>query len=189
MRASRQHKPDTAPRSIVGFHGCTGESAEAILSSLRFLPSSRAYDWLGEGVYFWEYAPHRALEWAERLCAHRGGEPAVIRATISLGHCLNLLDREHITPIRRVYDAFLAALGKRLPRNTEQGAHYLDRLIIDAYCRAIAEQTTLPIQTVRGSFAEGEPIFPGSKILSMTHAQLAVRDTSCIQSISLVRFR
>jgi hypothetical protein len=144
---------------------------------------------LGEGVYFWEYAPYRALEWAESLCARRGGDPAVLRATISLGRCLNLLDRNHIAPVRRVYDAFELTLGERLPRNTEQGAHFLDRLILDAYCRAIGEQTTLPIQTVRGSFAEGEPIFPGSKVRSRAHAQIAVRDTSCIQTISLVRFQ
>jgi hypothetical protein len=188
MLAIKQGPAVTAPKSVVGFHGCTRHSAEAILADRTFRPSSKAYDWLGEGVYFWEYAPYRALEWAERRCAVRGDEPVVIRATISLGRCLNLLDREHIAPVRRVYDAFQTVLGDKLPRNTERGAHYLDRLVIDAYCRAIGEHTTLPIQTVRGSFAEGEPIFPGSKVLSRAHAQIAVRDVGCIRSMSLVRF-
>lgn len=52
----------TAPRTVVGYHGCSMEAAEQILAQQRFLPSQRAYDWLDEGVYFWEYAPYRALE-------------------------------------------------------------------------------------------------------------------------------
>jgi hypothetical protein len=35
-------------------------------------------------------------------------------------------------------------------------------------------------QTVRGVFVEGEPAYPGAKIHTKTHIQIAVRDTSCI---------
>jgi hypothetical protein len=179
----------TAPRSVIGYHGCSREAADRILSEQRFLPSTRAYDWLGEGVYFWEYAPYRALDWAILKCAPEGSQPAVLRATIKLGRCLNLLDIEHLPGLRRMYEAFVERLGEeRLPRNTERGAHFLDRALIDAYCRAIAERTDSPLQTVRGSFAEGEPIYPGSKILTKAHAQIAVRDTACILRASLVEF-
>jgi hypothetical protein len=163
--------------------------ADRILSGRLFLPSTKAYDWLGEGVYFWEYAPYRALDWATSKCKSEGGTPAVIRATIKLGRCLNLLDIEHIPGLTEIHALFVNILGEEnLPRNTERGAHFLDREIIDGYCRTVAERTYKPFQTVRGSFAEGDSIYPGSKILKKAHTQIAVRDTTCILRASLVHF-
>ena len=179
----------TAPRTVIGYHGCPLDVADRILSEMQFLPSTRAYDWLGEGVYFWEYAPYRALEWAASKCESEGGTPAVIRATIKLGRCLNLLDIEHIPGLTEMYALFVEMLGEEnLPRNTGRGAHFLDREIIDSYCRTVAESTFKPLQTVRGSFAEGDSIYPGSKILKKAHTQIAVRDTTCILRASLVQF-
>jgi hypothetical protein len=43
------------------------------------------------------------------------------------------------------------------------------------------------LQTVRGSFAEGAPIYPGSKILQKAHIQIAVRDAACILQASRVK--
>lgn len=179
----------TAPRTVVGYHGCSLDTANCILSEAQFLPSTKAYDWLGEGVYFWEYAPYRALDWAASKCGREGGTPAVLRVTIKLGRCLNLLDIEHIPGLTEMYALFVDILGEEnLPRNTGQGAHFLDREIIDGYCRTVAERTFKPFQTVRGSFAEGEPIYSGSKILKKAHTQIAVRDTTCILRASLVHF-
>src|SRR5437667_12577817 len=79
---SRKPQLVTAPRTVIGYHSCSQEAAEQILAEQRFLPSTKTYDWLGEGVYFWEYAPYRALDWAILRCARLGGEPAVLRATI-----------------------------------------------------------------------------------------------------------
>jgi hypothetical protein len=184
-RPSLQH----APRTVIGYHGCTQKAADRIFAERRFLPSTRAYDWLGEGFYFWEYAPYRALEWAAQRCEQEGGVPAVIRATIKLGRCLNLLDIEHIPGLSEMYASYVETTGaERMPRNTERGAHFLDREIIDGYCRAVAGQADNPLQTVRGSFAEGAPIYPGSKILRRAHVQVAVRDTTCILRVSLVQF-
>ena len=189
MRKPSPAKLLVAPRTIVGYHGCAETAAEQILAGKPFLPSTKTYDWLGEGVYFWEYAPYRALEWAEQISARRGGKPAVLRATIKLGRCVNLLDIEHIPGLTQIYDNFAGAAGAaELPRNTERGAHFLDRAIIDAYCRVIANRKVGPLQTVRGSFAEGAPIYPGSKILRRAHTQIAVRDASCILNVSLVQY-
>jgi len=185
----RELRLQSAPRTVIGYHGCSRDTADTILAEQRFLPSTRAYDWLGEGVYFWEYAPYRAREWAEALCTRDGGEPAVIRATIRLGRCLNLLDIEHIPDLVLMYQSFVRRLSEsQLPRNTHRGAHFLDRLIIDSHCRVTEDETTIPIQTVRGTFAEGDPIYPGSKILHKAHTQIAVRDASCILRATLVQF-
>jgi hypothetical protein len=86
-----------APKEVLAFHGCSEDAANSILSSSSFRHSVNAYDWLGDGFYFWEYAPHRAIEWAKSICerAADGSKPVIIKATIQLGNCLNLLDTEH----------------------------------------------------------------------------------------------
>jgi hypothetical protein len=43
------------------------------------------YDWLGNGIYFWEHSPERARRWA-------GADGIVIGAVIQLGNCLDLTD-------------------------------------------------------------------------------------------------
>ena len=123
-------------------------------------------------------------------CAREGGEPAVLQSTIRLGRCLNLLDVEHIPDLLRVYDSFANTTDDiALPHNTSRGAHFLDRFIIDAYCRGTAQRTANAFQTVRGSFAEGDPIYPGSKIMKKAHTQIAVRDSSSVLHVSLVQFK
>ena len=184
--APKRRKVVTAPRTVIGYHGCSLIVAERILTDGRFQPSTKAYDWLGEGVYFWEYAPYRALEWATLKCEREGGTPTVLRATIQLGRCVNLLDIEHILGLRDMYQYLNAVWADNRPRNTDRGAHFLDREIIDTYCRSSALQPSNPWQTVRGSFAEGEPIYPGSKILTKAHVQIAVRDATCISRTTLV---
>jgi len=189
MRKTLPTKLITAPRTVTGYHGCSREAAERIVEEQNFQPSTKTYDWLGEGFYFWEYAPYRALDWATRKCERDGGEPAVVQATVRLGRCLNLLDTEYLPGLAEIYDLLAAEAGEaKLPRNTKQGAHFLDRAIIDAFCQTTIRRTTIPLQTVRGTFPEGEPIYPGSKILSRTHTQIAVRDASCVVKISLVQY-
>jgi hypothetical protein len=179
---------ETGPREVIGYHGCTREVAQRLIDGESWLPSQNRYDWLGEGVYFWEYAPYRALEWAEERYSV---EAAVIRARIRLGDCLNLLDRRHLQAIQSLHmEAVEIWNDERLPIpvNKSSGAHFLDRHIVDLYCLRVSRQEPgLAFQTVRGCFPEGEPIYPGSKILSKTHVQIAVRDASSIKSISLVK--
>ena len=51
---------------ILGYHGCTKETATEILSKegAHLEQSKSEYEWLGEGVYFWENSYDRALKWA-----------------------------------------------------------------------------------------------------------------------------
>jgi hypothetical protein len=100
----------TAPRTVISYHGCSRATAEVILAENHFIASTNTYDWLGEGVYFWEYAPLRAPEWANERYGVGGDEPAVLAATIHLGRCLNLLDREHFAALEAVYDKIALAL-------------------------------------------------------------------------------
>ena len=79
---------------ILGFHGCDKEVADKIISSGEDLKiSENGYDWLGYGIYFWDYSPVRALAFAKESAQRHHSKiktPAVIGAVISLGYCLDL---------------------------------------------------------------------------------------------------
>ncbi len=78
---------------VIAYHGCDAAVAEQLLQGEKFRKSRNDYDWLGEGVYFWEYGAARALEFA-RDQARRGklSRPAVVGALVQLGRCFDLMD-------------------------------------------------------------------------------------------------
>ena len=48
---------------VLGFHGCDATVVEKVLNQQDVLrPSENDYDWLGNGIYFWENNNSRALE-------------------------------------------------------------------------------------------------------------------------------
>jgi hypothetical protein len=175
-----------APKRVTAYHGCSSAVAERILAGEQFRVSTNDYDWLGSGIYFWEYAPFRAAEWARK---RYGDDGAVIEARVELGHCLNLLDSEYFADLRAAYhQASAGSLGNDsvLPANVG-GRHMLDRLVVDRLCLRYMTAAGKDIQVVRGCFPEGEPVFDGSRILRYTHVQIAVRDESCISGLRLVQ--
>lgn len=117
------------PNLMIGFHGCDLDTYENVLYKHEGLKASHnSYDWLGNGVYFWENSLDRAGEWAVSYCNRHnkknlGGrpkEPAVIGAVLSLGHCLDLTDygSSHILKTGyRILKRELSSLGKSLPVN------------------------------------------------------------------------
>ena len=164
----------------IGYHGTSAEAARRILST-GFEISRNEYDWLGDGAYFFQDAPARALEWArERF----GENAAVVGAEIDLGDCIDLLD----IPWERViqdgfwrYASHLASLGERLPVQTP-GAHRLDRHVLNY---AVDEITAsgMRVRSVRCAFPEGAPLFPGSALLSRSHVQIAIRDLAAVTRV------
>lgn len=143
---------------------------------------------LGQGVYFWEYAPYRALEWASLVGLQRGEPPAVLAATIRLGNCVNLMDVKYHSELTATHQNLVDLYGEEnWLENTAADGHFLDRLVVDTHCENIALLGGV-VNTVRGTFTEGEPIYLGSKIRSRAHTQLAVRSQDCISGIRLVTF-
>lgn len=54
------------PNLILGFHGCSKDvGMKAINGDDELIFSHNTYDWLGDGVYFWENDYDRALEFAK----------------------------------------------------------------------------------------------------------------------------
>ena len=81
--------------TVIGYHGTDRATAERLVAGESFENSRNQYDWLGDGVYFWENAPQRAWKWADEAQLRRrksGGRPAVVGALLNLDHCFDLLE-------------------------------------------------------------------------------------------------
>lgn len=84
----------------MGYHGRDRRLAERLLAGKAALkPSHNDYDWLGDGIYFWEHAARRAYDFATEVASrpHPSGQQvrapaAVVGAIIDLGLWLSLLD-------------------------------------------------------------------------------------------------
>jgi hypothetical protein len=185
-------KPISYQRLVMGYHGCEREVRDQVLAGKESLKTSaNDYDWLGRGIYFWEYGAERALEWAENL-KRRGRlkNPSVVGALFYLGNCFDLLDVRYTRLLGAAYLEFLDTLeasGKKLPRNSPLTPEDPDFLLRRGDCAVInwtvdrlEEAAGDSFQTVRGVFQEGEPAFPDSYIRQKSHIQVAVRDPSCI---------
>lgn len=181
-------------RLVVGYHGCDRGIAEEVLlrdGSLR--KSTNRYDWLGEGIYFWEHGYRRAAEFAEWK-RRRGeiAEPVVLGAYIHLGRCFDLTDTWATSCLNDFFVFLRASLegqGEPIPTNHAASPGDFDLVLRDLDCavlnlaiQALDEQAgdNAHFQTVRGVFVEGEPAFEGARIHEKTHVQIAVRDPSCI---------
>ena len=162
-----------------------------ILTGKSGLQASRNdYDWLGNGIYFWEDSYQRAFQWAQQ--SKRVAHPAVMGAVINLGHSLNLLDVEHLETVRIAYQTLKRTSARAeilMPVN--RGETFKDRKLDCAVIETLhgirEDENLKPYQTVRGFFVEGEPLYEGAGLRNQDHIQLCVRDTACIVGFFLPR--
>lgn len=177
---------------VLGFHGCD-ESVynKVIMKNEPLKPSTNDYDWLGNGIYFWEQNYERALEWAKMLVRmNKIQTPAVIGAVIDLGHCLNFMDSHEIKFLKKQYYSLKAEfdlLGKELPKNENVGDstdllyRYLDCFIIQELHLDTDFRGEPAYDSVRGIFIEGKPIYENSGIHEKSHIQICIRNPNCIK--------
>ena len=64
-----------------------------------FKPSNNDYDWLGEGVYFWQDAPIRAKQWAQSVSSINRSSNQEIETIRSV-----FVEGEDIYPNSAIYD-------------------------------------------------------------------------------------
>jgi len=189
--------------TVIGFHGCDRDIGEKILAGEEMSPSRNEYDWLGDGIYFWENDPLRANDWASfvhnrpELFKTKINKPFVIGAIIDLGNCLDLADFESLVDLTLAYDQLEISSQKSnvsLPKNLKGFSgdedlvkRHLDCAVIN-YLHGLRDRRGLqPYTSVRGPFIEGQPLFPGSKIMAKTHVQIAVRTPSTIKGYFRVK--
>lgn len=177
------------PNLVLGFHGCDRTTYERILFKGETLKKSEnSYDWLGNGIYFWEQNFVRAQDWAKQ----RYGEDdaRVIGAVIDLGYCLNLTDSFSAEYLKLGYELLklrCEMTGIPLPEN-RPSKKTSDVLLRDLDCAVIQqihdyadEDEGTGFDSVRGIFVEGLPPYPGSEFREKTHVQLCIRNPNCIK--------
>lgn len=182
---------DPFARIVVGYHGCTEPFAKTLLLGKKpigdWRPSLNQWDWLGDGIYFWEHSPERALRWARERYGGKRQRPAVLGAYIQLGRCFDLLNEAFTSELRLTYDDLArdsAEEGVELPKNRGRDwkLRQLDRLVINS-CIERFHEDGAEYDTVRGAFLEGEPVYPGAGFSRESHIQIAVRNPACILGV------
>lgn len=150
-------------RRIVGYHGCEEGVAQRLLRGEAPEPSENNYDWLGAGVYFWEFGFDRASRWAKRKCK----QPAVVGAIIQTGKCFDLADTRFTRELADAFALFCKAQGTDPPANEggspDRPVRKLDSAVINFYL-ALLETEGQSYDTVRCPFEEGGEAFEGSGI-------------------------
>ena len=186
---------------MLGFHGCDKSLVEDVISGRDMLRASvNDYDWLGNGIYFWENDPVRALEYARLLQENptrsraKISEPAVIGAVLDPGNCLNLMESSSLRLLRDAYDSLnelLSASGVAMRVNSALSGSGPDLLLRRLDCSVIEflheENTGRDFDTVRGLFFEGEDLYPNAGFKTKNHIQVCVRNPNCIKGFFLPR--
>lgn len=167
-------------RQVIGYHACRRSVADRLLDGETFRPSRNDWDWLGAGVYFWEFGHQRAYEWAQQWPRLKGQEFTVIGAILQLGNCLDLLDTEYTRRLAEFGKEYLAG-GGLVPSN-KGPQRFGDCFLINNYCKYYEQQGdgAAAFDTVRGLFQEGDPVIEGSEIRLQNHIQIAARRPSAI---------
>jgi hypothetical protein len=179
---------------VLGYHGCDRRVAEQVFAGRQaLLPSTNDYDWLADGIYFWEHNARRAYDFACEV-RERPGQgkrrirtPAVIGAVIDLGRCLNLLDAQHILAVRQAHQNLVrlsVESGAPLPENSHGPdllLRKLDCAVIRLFHKMREAEGTPPFETVRAAFFEGERLYDNAGFAAKNHIQICVRNVACIK--------
>jgi hypothetical protein len=179
---------------VLGYHGCDESVAAKLVAGEAFVPSRNDYDWLGDGIYFWEANPRRGLEFAEEVRAREGqrttiGTPAVVGAVIDLRLCLDLSTSPGAMEVKGAYkslESVMRSAGQPMPANRggrDLVLRDLDRAVIE-HLHAVRRGDGLPeIDTVRAFYFEGDRLFPDAGFFEKTHVQICVRHPDCIHGV------
>ena len=113
----------------------------------------------------------------------------MVGAALDLGDCLDLTTEVGIDEIRSAHQLLsetFAKAGVALPSNSGGFGLMLRRLdcAVVRQLHEIRRQMELaPVDTVKGIFLEGDPIYPGSGFRAKTHVQIAVCNPLVIRGI------
>ena len=188
------------PSYVFGFHGLDKDVAMDILTQKKdFKLSNNDYDWLGNGIYFWENNYERAIQYAKEDSERKDSKikkPFVLCSIIDLGNCLDLLDQKNLDFLKFAYKSLKSDLekeGQFLPQNTSFGSsdfdfkkRELDCAVI-RYAHQLAKEAGYPFDSVRAAFLEGEPLYHNAGFKQQNHIQIAILNPDCIKGIFLPR--
>jgi hypothetical protein len=181
-------------RTVIGYHGTKRETALQIIQGNRaFEPSQNNDDWLGHGVYFWEYAPQQAYLWAKKRQHAKkwDDEIAVVGSMIRLGFCFDLLDPENVKNLGHLYQEYVKTLAESpdAPPVNVMAKKWMNCAVFN-FAYAWLEIQQPAIDTCRAVFVpttKKDRIWSGSGINAHAHIQICVRNPDCILGTWLVK--
>ncbi len=185
MRRRRRHAKREGP---AGGRGAVAGWSPGFPSA----QSTNDDDWLGHGIYFWEYAPQQAWWWAERR--YGAEDTAVVGALVRLGRCFDLLDPSNAALLKQAHaglSAVMSAAGKRMPENANNHK-YLDCAVFNRLYAKLARAGLAP-DSCRAVFVplqvrKGLPrLWIRSGVFEGAHIQLCVREPKNIMAVWSVR--
>jgi hypothetical protein len=185
---------------VLAFHGCDIKVRDNVIAGLEQLKkSTNPYDWLGNGIYFWENSPARALDFAEDLKKYskrrtqKIDAPSVLGAIIDLKHCLDLTEFKNLQILKRGYETLSEMLKPEglMPENKNVGKSR-DLLMRHLDCAVIEtihanNDPGNRYDSVRGMFIEGEYPYPNAGFREKNHVQICIRNPNCIKGYFLPR--
>ncbi|MBC7553853.1 MAG: hypothetical protein H7257_07725 [Taibaiella sp.] len=187
---------DYQPFSVIGFHSCDkAVGMRVLIGQDELLPSQNSWDWLGEGIYFWEQNPLRAVEYAVESAQRKQFNkkpieiPFVIGAIIDLGNCLNLTESGSLKILSTAYTGLklLKDLSGEAMPVTNGNNRALDCAVIEYLHQTQKVNNQPQFDTVRCAFPEGEQAYSNSFISSRLHMQICVRNAECIKGFFIPR--
>lgn len=188
------------PNLVIGFHGCDQTVVDKVVAGKEgLMASNNDYDWLGNGIYFWENNEERALEWAIQLSKRKNSKiktPSVIGAIIDLGYCFDLTSSNYLKELKKTYELLVEVSkvsGNPLPTNERVG-NSSDLLLRKLDCSVIQMTHAINQQankraydSVRGVFWEGKPLYPNAGFAEKNHIQICICNPNCIKGYFLPR--
>ena len=157
------------------------------------IPSNNTWDWLGDGIYFWEQNPNRALEYA--LNSAMGIQfnkvpiktPFVLGAILELGHCLNLVEHGALRLLSETYNEMekvykVAKLPMPVNKDTRRE---LDCAVIKYIHQTNKTEGKRNFDSVRCAFGEGLLAYPTSNFSSQLHMQVCLKTPDLIKGYFL----
>ena len=178
---------------LTGYHGCDITTVYDVVLDGNLNPSRNTYDWLGNGIYFWEDDIERAYDWAKyvsenpKLFHNRIKHPCVI----GLKNHLDLTISSARQVVREAYNnisEIYSEKGFSLPKNRKaaKGDEYLkirelDCLVINSINEFRKAKKEPLIDVIRAPFLEGEPLYAGASFMNETHIQICVKDPAAIR--------
>ena len=171
----------------VMFEVTTGGSVEdpSLFGKDQLIFSHNTYDWLGDGVYFWENDYDRALEFAKET---KKKDPFVVGAIIYLGYCLDLTQRRNAQIIKESYNSLIDESVRKGTKNKkgERGEtgdlplRYLDCAVIRAIHKFNKEHGYKEYDSVKAAFWEGQELYETAGFREKNHIQICMRNPKCI---------
>jgi hypothetical protein len=185
---------------IIGFHGCDESVRDKIVKGEdNQIKSKNDYDWLGNGLYFWENNIARALDYAKHIQKNPKGhknkilKPSVLGAVIDLGHCLDLLDSTSLNVVKEAYlslESLFKKAGYNLPKNRplENEKDILIRKLDCAVIEMVHKNNNyIAFDSVRSAFLEGECLYENAGFREKNHIQICIRNPNCIKGYFIPR--